>query len=297
MPEQDKLVLVNNDLVKMYSSDDSPSRIVLRLEGALEDDGHLRLADLIEQLNLLKQALSETERLITGEDKERYVYYRVVDLSHNSPAQIIIEPAAKKQINPQIPKATVGAFFGNLRQIQEKKIPEGTDWRALEAYRNLSALLVKDSITQVVIEEITDNKTKSIDITPQFKKLVDELIGEDEIVQGSLIGSIEWLNIHDPKKNAFHLYPVIGASKIVCRFPKKLKQDVITSIDKRVEVYGDLRYKKTDNFPYAMTVEAIEVMPTEEDLPTLASLRGIAPQITGDMTAYEFTRMLRDESR
>jgi hypothetical protein len=300
MGEQtDKLVLANDELAKMYSSSNVPSRIVLRLEGASEDGGHLRLSDLIEQLELLKNALAETERLITGEDKERYVYYRVVDLSHNSPARIVIEPAIKKQINPQIPQATIGAFFYNLDQIKEKKIPEGVDWRALEAYRDLSALLAKNSVTQVVIEGLTDEKAidKTIDITAQFKTLVDELIGEDEIIKGSLIGSVEWLNIHDPKKNTFHIYPMIGAKKIVCRFPKKLKLQVIGAIDKRVEVYGDLRYKKTDNFPYAMNVEEIILLPSDEDLPTLTSLRGIAPQITGDLTAYEFTRMLRNESR
>ena len=292
----DKKFLPNIELAELYSSAaDSPSQIVLRMEGLPEDDGHLRLTTLIEQLELLKNALSETERLVTGEEKERYVYYRVVDLSHNSPAQIVVEPTAKMPIDQRLPKAMAGIFFKNLDQIKEKKIPEGVDWKALEAYRDLSALLTKKSIKEVVIEGIADDKTTStaIDITPQFKKLVDDLIGEDEIVSGSLTGSVEWLNIHN--KNIFHIYPEFGASKVACRFPRKLKSQVIAAIDKRVQVFGDLRYKMSDNFPYAMNVEEIEILPSDEELPTLASLRGIAPQLTGELTAYEFIRKLRDE--
>lgn len=44
-------------------------RITVQLEGAVEDDGHLRLSELIKQLESLKAALKQTERIVTGSDE------------------------------------------------------------------------------------------------------------------------------------------------------------------------------------------------------------------------------------
>ena len=57
---------------------------------------------------------------------------------------------------------------------------------------------------------------------------------------------------------------------------------------------GTLRYKQNEVFPYQIDVEKIEIHPPEEELPTLASLRGIAPDMTGSLDSVEFVRKLRN---
>lgn len=264
-------------------------QIIIQLEGSLDDSGHLRLGELIQQLEFVRSALKQTERIVAG--KDGLLYYRVTDLSHNSPVSITIEPATKKpEIDPQIMRGTVERFFGNLNDITSRgNLPDDVDLPALEAYRDLGALL-KKNVSKVNIA----NGSSSIEINQQFREKVTEIIGPDELIEGSLSGMLEWLNIHNT--NAFHIYPETGPKKVNCTFSKERKPEVIAAIDKHVRVYGMLRYKKRDKFAYAADIDEIEILPPDDELPTLASLRGIAQNTTG-MSAADFIRSLRDASQ
>lgn len=121
---------------------------------------------------------------------------------------------------------------------------------------------------------------------------VTDIIGPDEIVEGSLTGMLEWLNIHN-NNNTFHIYPITGPTKVNCHFTKEWRDTVINGIDKNVTVYGELRYKKRENFPYAVNVRHIEIHPDDSELPTLGSLRGMMVNQTG-LGAADFIRSLRD---
>lgn len=263
-------------------------RITLQLQGAINDEGHLRLGELIEQLKLVSAALKQTERLVT-KTEERLLYYKVVDLSHSSPVTVVLEASPiKPEIKPQIATRTVSTFFRNIRQIGKRgRVPSNVDLPALEAYRDLGALLEKNISNFKII-----NSNFSVDIDEQFKHRVTEIIGPDELAEGSITGMLEWLNLHNT--NIFHIYPVIGPKKVNCNFPQKLRETVISAIDKHIRAFGELRYKQRDNFPYAMSVSDIEILPTDDELPTLYDLRGIAPHATGDMDSAEFVRSIRD---
>lgn len=250
-------------------------RITVQLLGSPHDDGHMRLSELIKQLEFLRSALKQTERIVTGKD-EKFLYYKVVDLSHNSPATVVLEAAPiKPETPPKIATRTVSSFFRNLKQISSKgKVPERVDLPALEAYRDLGSLLDKN-VSQVKII----NSDFAVEITEQFKEKVIDIIGPDEIIEGSMSGMLEWLNIHNT--NMFHIYPEVGPKKVNCHFPSTLKQTVISAIDRHVRVFGELRYKKRDKFAYAINVREIEVLPPDDELPSLSSLRGIAKPFGG----------------
>jgi hypothetical protein len=244
------------------------------------------LGDLIQQLERVLNALKQTERIVAG--REGVLYYRVVDMKHDSPATITLEPAPRRpEVDPQVVSGTVERFFGNLRQIGSRgRVPADVDVEALEAYRDLGATL-KRKVSKVKLI----NSEASIDINQEFQETITEIIGPDEIIEGSLSGMLEWLNIHN--NNIFHIYPPTGPKKVNCYFEPDKKHEVIAAIDRHVRVYGRLRYKRRDNFPYAMDAEEIEPLPPDDELPTLASLRGIVQNTTG-MSAADFIRSLRD---
>ena len=58
-------------------------------------------------------------------------------------------------------------------------------------------------------------------------------------------------------------------------------------------VYGRLRYKSWDKYPYAISADDIAV----HELPgkSLEDLKGIAPEATGSLTSQEFVDRLNDE--
>jgi hypothetical protein len=275
------------------------NRITIQLTGSLEDGGDVTLSAFLTQLEALKAALKQTERLVTGEE-EPTVYYRVVDLSHNSPATIVLEavsfasrpqiPARKKRpaVKRDYSHATVNQFFHSLRQIREKRQrPAGADLQILEAYRNLAAPLEK----KVSGMKLIDNE-ESIDIDRSFQNAIDEIIGPDELVEGTISGTLEKLNLHNTTR--FDIFPSIGPKQVACDFGPSLRADVIKAVDQYVQVTGKLRYKRLENFPYAINAERIDALPPEDQLPTLLDLKGMAPDLTGGKSTSEFLEGIRD---
>jgi hypothetical protein len=278
-------------------------RIKIRALGSDEDRGHLRLTDFIKQLELVRNALKQTERQMTGE--EGRVYWRVVDLSHSSPATVTLEevlprPTVKQQrirekMTREERKAStappiIDRFMAAMSQIRARAvIPENRrDLSLLESYRELSSV-TEQHVASFQIEA----KKKKINIDATFRKNIDTIIGPDELMEGSLTGMVEAINIH--KTLRFNLYPVVGPTKVTGEFSADIKREVINAIDRYVRVDGTLRYKGWAPYPHAIDVKTIEVLPSDEDLPTLGQLRGVAPDATGEMTSEEFVQAHRHD--
>jgi len=117
---------------------------------------------------------------------------------------------------------------------------------------------------------------------------------DDEMIESSTNGTLELLNIN--KKNSlFNLYPVVGATKIICDFPSTLLQKAIAAIDHYVNVVGQYKYKSGQPHPYYVKVTDIEIYPDEKELPSLFDLRGIAPNASNNLSSEDFIREMRDE--
>ncbi len=135
---------------------------------------------------------------------------------------------------------------------------------------------------------------KTITLGPEFPEKIRVVTRPDIVVHGSMTGTVEWLNIHNVSK--FILYPIVGPDKISCEFKNELRERVITAVDRYVKVAGEMRYRTGNNFPYEILVNDIEIFPTEDKIPTLYELRGIAPNATGEMSSVEFINYLRDKN-
>lgn len=266
------------------------ARITVTIQGSPQDNGRVRLSEFIKQLEAVKSSLKQTERLITESD-EAGLYYQIVELTYASPARVVIEPVATGPETVGLGDRTVKQYASNLRQVARGRRPARADLTALQSYQNLTSML-RQHVGKVTIKD----GGKPILIDSKFTSKIAKIIGPDELAEGSMYGTLEWLNIHR-NINRFHIYPTVGPDKIDCEFPSDIKPQVIAAIDKYVQVSGQLRYKHLEKFPYAINVEHIEVLPPENELPTLYDLRGIAPDATGDLSAADFVRTLRDEGR
>lgn len=265
------------------------ARITVTIEGSTEDKGHVRLTEFIKQLEAVRSSLKQTERLVSNSDTPS-LYYRIVELTYSSPARVVIEPSSIDPNSGDLGIRTVRKFVTNLRQVSNGRRPAQVDLSALQSYQNLTSML-RQHIGKVEIR----NGDKPVVIDNKFAKRIAKIIGPDEIAEGSVSGMLEWLNLHNA--NRFHIYPTVGPHKVDCDFPAHLRPQVIAAVDKYVQVIGQLRYKHLEKFPYAINVNQIDVLPSEDDLPTLYDLRGIAQGATGDMSAADFVRALRDEAR
>ena len=265
-----------------------PRRVTIQVLGADEDKGHVRLLDFIRQLEVVRNALRQTERLLSGSD-EGGVYWRVVDLRHDSPATVVLEEVDARPGGSR-EEPVIQEFIRNLRQISKgPRLPENErrDLAALEAYKALS-LTAERHVRSLSIKA---GRTE-VAITETFRRNIDQIIGPDEVSQGSMTGVLEAVNLHNTLR--FNIYPVVGPKKVTCTFEPETREQVIRALDRYVHVYGNLRYKRWAPFPHAIDVHRVEVYPPDSELPRIADLRGIAPDATGEMSSEDFIEELRD---
>lgn len=109
---------------------------------------------------------------------------------------------------------------------------------------------------------------------------------------GSFSGFIDAINVHT--EPIFYLYPVVGPSRIRCVFDRTLLESVRDALKHYATVYGLIETYEGNPFPALIVVERVEINPPESELPTLGSLWGIAPDLTGGIESTAFVRQLRD---
>ncbi len=262
-----------------------PKGITIKLDGSPEDKGDVRLGDFLEFLGDMLRCLRGVDRFVSRKEKLT-TDYKITGLSRGS-ATVMVEPVpyAKEDHTIEI----VETFTEGLVSMQEEgKAPQHFERPLIESFRALAKPLSR----RVAKVEIRGAK-KKIRITKQLEVNIDAIIGEDITLEGSVGGYLDVINVHD--KNAFFIYPVAGPTRVECYFSEELLETVKGGIKRHVNARGTLRYKRNELSPYRVDVENIEIYPPEEQLPTLESLRGVAPEITGEEDSVEFVRRLRSE--
>jgi len=261
-------------------------RITIQLKGDPSDDGHLLLSDFIMQFETIRYALSLMEKHIEQKGSAK-TQYRVVDLRHNSPASVVIE-AVPYPKGTDISPLVVDGFIDGIDQLKEGIIPEGFDHDMIQAFKKIASPMKRH-----VAEVIVFTEHKKVEVPKSLESDIDEIVGPDEGVKGSVSGMFELLNIHSGA-NHFRIYPIVGPKKVDCHFKNDQLGNAIEGINHYVKVSGTLRYKRMDKYPYAVNVDDIEIYPDEESLPSIFDLKGMSPKATGDMSSEDFIKRVRN---
>lgn len=247
-------------------------RLTVEFEGA-SDDGHLQLKDFIDILEQLKVLLGDVERSVRR-NAGVLVEYRVVALSHNSPAKIGIEErvVARKGRKDPIGLSTVQVsptVIGQFKRVGAPAFkPTDADFDTLLAMEDLVGFVgpTAKSIT------LTSGRSK-VALTSAFKRRFERFLGPDLVTLGTVQGTLEGLDLHH--KHRCVVYPVLGPTKVRVDFPERLKLDVLRAVERRVRFAGQIAYKSFSPFPYRMHADALEVLPEDHELPTLGQLKGL----------------------
>ncbi len=267
-----------------------PHQITLKLEGPPSQDGHVLLADLVDELRLLEQGLSRIDRIV-DEKGEAALEYKVVAATHSSPLMFVFEPTAKRNVtNPgERIQATHSRFFQEIGDIQRGISPSNDI--DTETLNILKRMVTKPGVSSVVIK----NGHGEVKLDEQFEHNLNRLLRDEEVSRGTLIGKLEALNIHG-KSNSFWLYPAIGPLRVLCKFQAGTKDKVKAAIDRYVEARGVKYYRVNCQFPYKMMVVEFEIL-DESQAETLATIRGIAKDDTpmASASSAELINLARDE--
>jgi hypothetical protein len=262
------------------------TKIIIKIEGMPEEGGHIDFHDFISQLRIFSSTFFKLDLIASG-DKKPSTKFRIVSLSHESPATIGIEAIPLPKRRDTVPLIE-RQFKESYTAVKTGHIPNNMDIELLKNFKEICKPIGK-SIFNSFVSFNDDN----FDFNANFGNRVQIALEVEEECYGTVSGYLEKLNIHSGA-NIFTIYPEVGAGKIECKIPTNLVDDAIGAVGRKVEMSGILKYIKNANFPHLIHVSSIEAFPSEDELPDLFDLRGKAPDATGKQTAVEFIREIRD---
>jgi len=262
------------------------NEMTIRLNGSKSDNGLVRLSEFIEFIQSIKASLRGLDVSVSGKGRPS-VYYRITGLKPSSASVTIEEVPIEKR--PSTGNGIIPILVDAMDEIQSKgTLPSLLDIHILEAFKGLTKHLNKN-ITGI---EITANG-KQLEITNQLNAGIDKILGTNITTRGSVSGYLEAINVHSGNK--FFIYPIVGAKKVECVFEHSLIERIKEGIERYINVVGVLYCRSKEPYPHKIKVEDIEIYPSEDDLPKLMDLKGIAPNLTGGIDSVNYIRKIRDE--
>lgn len=263
----------------------SANRIEITIEG---DDGasnDVTLAAFYQQLQRIHRLLTKIETRQSG--SKATTKFTVVDLSHSSPARVVIEARAPvKKVDRAV--AVMRGFNDAWYAAYTGTSLDTVDDEILEDMRDIANPVGKQ-IHSLVIGTEKDH----YDITEKIAKRIEVELATAEIEYGTAEGTLEQINIHEGQ-NFFHIYYAGGNGKLKCRFPTKLIDDATSAIGRKVSVTGQMHYRAKTLCPFEIHVEDIELFPLESELPEFDDIRGLAPDITDGKSSEAYISEMRD---
>lgn len=268
------------------------NQITWTVEGPDEENGHVRADDFVDEVEHLLSALNGIDRVVSNAAQPT-LYYRIVALSHGSPASITIEPVIKTRVvNP--PRDYVAVrhhrFFKELEAIRRNEpVSEDIDEYLLEDFRDLAAGRGRSFRAASI-----SNHESRVVIDERFEANVSKMLGEEYASYGSVEGKLEKLNIHGKARRVW-LYPTVGPQKIRCDFPPGTRKQILEAADHYVRAQGYKYFRPQSPYPFRVMVMEFEIIDDADEETSLSGLRGIAPNATGEMSSVDFVRAIRDE--
>lgn len=260
-------------------------KIELIIEGLTEDDGRVRLTAFLTELQNLSAALGKMDR--DSNDGKSGSIFQITALSFSSPIRVVLEPRpiASQRFTG---KAIIERFKYVASALNSGESLSAIDAELLEDIRALSRPVGKTVKNATVLFN-----GSALELTHRITQRVDEALAIEDECEGSLEGMLEQINIHQAA-NTFHIYPDVGPRKVTCNFPASLFDDAVSSVGRRVEVFGVLKYRMSAPFPHQIAVKNLDAFPPDYELPNWDDLRGRAPDATGTLSSEAFVRELRD---
>jgi hypothetical protein len=244
-------------------------------------DREVYLDDLRDLSSRLLACLNATEQSLTNAPPK--LKHHLLEVEKHSIGVVLDRP--KDAAKGALWRKTASLFNKTTKAIQQgKPVDPRLTFEALEAYKEFANRFLRKTRRLVV---------GGVSITTEFIANIDKILSGIATSQGSVKGRVERLNIH--KRNEFALYSPLSDQGIVCSFDNEHFDKVREAIGRNVTVTGTLHFYGVSPLPVRVTAKIIDIHPPDDELPTLASLKGILPDAaTGGLSAVDFISMVRN---
>jgi hypothetical protein len=257
-------------------------QIELEMVGS-DQDGLVYFGDFRAFCAAVADCLRRSEVIVTGGKGQ--MAYRVAKLEIGS-AKMTLEAVRTEKARGRDKRIPVVAFFRRtVTAIQAgRKVDGRLGVEDLQAFKKLARPLHGRSKAVRIDDTV---------LTAAFEANADRILGDTLPSDGFVTGRLEKINVHE--RNEFVLFPPIQGYSILCRFHDRDLNQVRDAIKRTVTVSGKMHYAPDSPFPRLVDVRTMDIHPTDDQLPTLSELRGIGAGCTGELTAVEYVRSLRNE--
>lgn len=266
--------------------------ITIQIESAESGQQHVSLDDFTFQLDALKKILVNTESSLSGEQAK--IDWQIVELKHSSPAQVVLYPfpPSSKDKLADTAAQTVNTVFSHLNALsslssQRHQLTKISP-RLLAHFEHFG-----NRVRQGNLKVSLKSEAAEVRIRKNLKEVIEPLTLPETKLTGSVEGRMEYVNIHGGQ-NKFRIYSKIPPEQVFCSFSTDKMEEAREALGRKVRIFGELTYPRASNFPKAVEVETIELLPEDDELPKLMDLRGIASDIIGELSSEEHVRNLRD---
>lgn len=259
------------------------------MEGVDSFNGDVSLGTFIEKLNALKDALTEADKLVSGGEQKKKEFL-VAELRHSSPAMVGLSEFG---INNSNSDNSVQKFFVDFLQRVSKR-----EQIAAEKYAKLINKLKAlangaDSKYQALWIDGVGFPTVVFD--KEMREALDLALPCIKKSVGSIRGIVRKYSSINKNQKYFKLVFPANGREVKCIFKEELLSQAAAAVEKNVTIEGNLSYYGDIFWPFEVKVKNIIVHEDDSELPKLSDLYGVAPDATGDLSADDYIRKIRDE--
>jgi len=261
-------------------------RITFQIEGLERDHGDLRLEAFLDSVDALRKMLRAADEAVSKRRKIG-VKYLVSDLSHRSPATVVLQPVSARPKDTAHPARVTDYVFETIAAFRERAFSPDVSDKFIECVRDLVG-----GINKKYVRATLRAGARAVGIDKELSSALRDYEEHDVRSLGSVTGKIERFNAHG-NAQYFHIYPAVGPG-VKCEFDDDLLQQAADAVEHTCTVAGIVYYHQGHIFPYRCLVHAISIHRPDDELPTLSELPGSVPGITGDDDIDDYIDRIRD---
>ncbi len=275
-------------LLTMVTEPEGPSGggIVLRL-GVTGELGQMDFESVLRALLSSYELLRRTAHRVVG-DRASQLSWRLSGLQEGS-ALTQVRTSATKEVSDldlfEIAETYTRDLGDPARRLPVDDVP---------LLRELLLGLERTNSGSLIAEnQSSKDPTAAVVVNPQDTlRQLNVLAPARHEVIGSVTGRLESLNVHAKREAA--LYNELDRRRVVVSFPESDYDRIHAALRSRVEIFGVIT-EDADGRPLRMRMEDIEAFRADDDLPTLGSLAGGLPDLTGGASPEEYLESNRQK--
>jgi hypothetical protein len=267
------------------------SRLRLRIQG---EPGEIALANFAGILTRASLILGDLDSAISENPKGSLRWY-IADLKIGSAEALIESRAIAPEVDAERISTMVGTNFVNGLEVIDREVQmppyfSAQDLGRVKAIAGLLRTTGSDGLEAAHLNGAATPLSKTILKQDAASKVTAILKTRFKSI-GSVVGKLEVISVHGPPR--FNVYDAVTHKAVSCHFEPERLEDIAAALGRRVVVTGVV-HRNAHGEPLKVEKPELRILSSTDEPPSVRDLIGLVPDLTGDLSAEEYVRKLRN---